>query len=582
MESTSGKGAGLYLRLLSQVKPYKGIFSIAIIAMIITALGDASFAALLKPIMDSGFVDPNVDFINLIPILIIGITGIRAIADFSSSYTMSWIGRKIIYDLRQDVFHRMVRLPTAYFDNNTSATLLSKLIYDVEQASTAATDAFTLFVKDSFAAIALFGWMLYLDWKLTLVFILLAPIIALTVTYAAKKFRASSERIQDSIGGIAHVVKESIQGHRIVKTYGGQEYEKDVFNKANAQNRHQNMKKVAVASAVVPVTLIVVGLGLATVIYFAVSRPASDAISAGTFVSFLGAILMVMSPLKRLARVNEKIQTGIAAANTVYGLIDQKPERDDGSVEIPRAIGTVEFEHVNFSYDGHGPTLNNVSFKIEPGQSVALVGPSGSGKSTIASLVLRLYRATNGTIKVDGRDVNDYTLDSYRSNLAVVTQESILFDDSIKNNIIYGAGGIDDKRLEAAVNAAHVREFIDRLPNGLDTRIGEQGVRLSGGQRQRISIARALYKDAPILILDEATSSLDSVSERLVQSATDELVSSRTTLIIAHRLSTIKNSDLILTLKDGEIVESGTHNELVAQGGVYAGLYQSQALEQDS
>ncbi len=583
VSATERGSAQLYRRLVRHVLPYKGVFAVAVIAMIFTALTDTSFAAMLKPIMDSGFVNPNQEFIVLIPWLLMGIVLLRAVSGFIASYSMAWVGRRVVLDLRQFMFERIVCLPSSFFDDHSSATLVSKLLYDVEQAASATTDAITLITRDTLTAAALLGWMIYLDWKMTIIFLLVAPLIGYGVKIAAVRFRNASERIQESAGNIAHVAKEAILGQRVVKTYGGQSTEIGKFQSANKKNRQQTMKKAAVAAAMVPMVLLFIGIAISAVMYIAVNRSGPGSVSAGTFVSYLGAILMIMAPLKRLAKVNEKIQLGVAAANSVFGLTDEPVERDDGTIELQGVRGDIQFSQVWFRY-GHSEdqVLENLSFEIKQGQTIALVGPSGSGKSTVASLLLGFYRPDRGEIRLDGNDLRHIALHSLRSNLAVVTQDTFLFDDSIRNNIVYGCEGtISEVRLQQAVAAAHVSEFVDRLPHGLDTRVGEQGIRLSGGQRQRIAIARALFKDAPVLVLDEATSSLDSVSERLVQKATDNLMAERSTLVIAHRLSTIEHADRILVLERGRLIEAGRHQELIAKNGPYARLYRAQARKRE-
>ncbi len=568
----------LYRRLLGYVRPYKGVFAVSIVAMIVTALSEASFAALLKPILDKGFVDPDPAFIRFIPLLLIGVMVLRAVAGFAATYGMSWIGRRVIFDLRQQTFARLLILPADYYDDHSSATVVAKLIYDVENAAVATTDAVTMLTRDLFMVLAMLGWLFYLDWQLTLVFLVVAPVIAIGIRWASKRFRTATEQIQDSVGHIAHVAKEAIQAQRVVKTFGGERYEDMRFGVVNNRNRHQSMKKAAISSAMVPIVLLVVGLTVAMMIYIALTRSGATGITAGTFASYLGTVLMLMSPLKRLAKINEKIQTGVAAASSIFALCDTTPEPDTGTRVLPRASGRIEFRHVHFRYERlHEAVLDDVSLIIEPGQTVALVGASGSGKSTVTSLLLGFYHPDQGQILLDDIDIREITLTSLRANMAIVTQDTILFDDTIRNNIVYGAEqAVDEQRVRDVASAAHVLEFTESLPEGLDTLVGERGVRLSGGQRQRIAIARALYKDAPILILDEATSSLDSVSERLVQEATQRLMADRTTLIIAHRLSTIEKADRILVLDKGRIVESGSHRELLTKNGRYARLYNTQ------
>ena len=572
----------LYRRLLSHVRPYRGIFSISVVAMAVGAIMDASFAALLKEITDRGLVQPDADFIGLIPWLIAGVIIVRSVSGLIGSYCMSWVGRKVVFDLRQLVFDKLVRLPAGFYDDNSSATLVSKLIYDVERTASATTDALTLMTKDAFTAIALLIWMTYLDWKLTVVFLVFAPVITYVVRVAAKRFRKTSERIQDSIGDISHVAKETIIAERIVKTYGGQNLEKANFFEANQRNRRQEMKKALLSAAMAPTITLMVGLPIAIIISMAVGRTGEDAVSAGTFTSYLATILMLMSPLKRLAKVNEKVQMGVAAANSVFSIADEQPEIDIGIRRFDDVRGRIEYKDVSFEYGRSNlAVLDRLSFVIEPGQTVALVGASGSGKSTITSLLLRFYHPTDGVITIDGVDIGDIQLESLRDYIAVVAQDTILFDETIRNNIIYGfEGEISEQRLRESIMAAHVAEFTDKLTDGLDTFVGEQGLRLSGGQRQRIAIARALFKNAPILIFDEATSSLDAVSERLVKEATEEVLRDRTTLIIAHRLSTIESADVILVLDQGRIVEQGEHDKLYQRGGIYTNLYRSQMREQ--
>ena len=574
-------GLTLYRRLLGHVLPYRGIFTVSVIAMAIAAAMDASFAALIKEITDRGLVTPDVDFIKLIPWLIATVILVRALSGFAGNYAMAWVGRQVVFDLRQKVFDKLVQLPASYYDDHSSASLVAKLIYDVERTATATTDALTLLTKDAFTAIALLIWMTYLDWSLTLVFLVFAPMITWVVRVASKRFRKTSERIQNSIGDISHVAKEAIIGERVVKTYGGQEVERKNFLRTNQRNRRQELKKAVVSAAMAPSVTLMVGLPIAIIISLAVGRTGPEAMSAGTFTSYLATVLLLLSPLKRLAKVNEKIQMGVAAANSVFAVADETPETDTGTQTLENPKGRIEYEKVSFQYGRSDmPVLKELSFTIEPGQTVALVGASGSGKSTVTALLLGFYRPTSGRVTVDGVDVTDIALESLRGNMAIVAQDTILFDETIRNNIVYGSTGDEsEEKLRAAVEAAHVAEFADRLPKGLDTYVGEQGLRLSGGQRQRIAIARALFKDAPMLIFDEATSSLDAVSERLVRDATEQLLKNRTTLVIAHRLSTIESVDRILVLDHGQIVEQGTHRKLFEMNGLYTRLYRSQMQE---
>jgi subfamily B ATP-binding cassette protein MsbA len=453
--------------------------------------------------------------------------------------------------------------------------LISRIIYDVEQIAAGVTQVPYVVIGDGLTLLALAGWLLYLNWKLTLVFAVLLPVTALLMRAMNRRFLRTSVEIQKSMGEISQVIREAGDGQRVVKAFGGQAAEIRAFDHSSEKNRRQNMRKVAVSAIGMGLLQFAGAIALGLVIYTALL---SGEITAGSFTSYLVAALWIMGPSRRLARINETIQTALAAAQSTFAVLDEAPEEDTGSVTIELARGRVEYRHAGFRYPDAGQdVLDDVSFLAEPGQVLALVGQSGSGKSTIAGLLPRFHRVTRGAILIDDTDINDLTLASLRRQIALVGQDNILFDDSIRHNIAYGGeGAIDESRLMEAARAAHVLEFAKRLPEGLDTRVGERGMLLSGGQRQRIAIARALYKNAPILILDEATSALDTESERLVQAALQKLMLHRTTLVIAHRLSTVEHADKIVVLSQGRVVESGTHRELLARNGVYAGLYRNQ------
>jgi subfamily B ATP-binding cassette protein MsbA len=568
----------LYRRLLKYAWPYRWMLVLAVIAMAFLAASSASFTALVKPLVDDGFVGRDPDIIRWTPLAIIGLFLIRGAAYIVSEYATAWVGRRVTYDLRNAIFGRMVRLPAGYHDLHPSSGLVSKLVYDVEQIAAGVTGAVYTVVGDGLTVIALFAWLLYLDWKLTLLFATILPLTTLIVRAMSRRFRRTSHNIQEAVGEITQVTQEAAEGNRVVKAFGAEEAESRAFEVANERNRRQTLRRVATAAIGVTLLKLIAVCAFAAVIYFAL---AGGSITAGGFTSYISSVMLMGQPTRRLAKINETVQTALAAASSIFRVLDEPPEEDSGTVECGRVSGRIEYRNVRFQYAGTAiEALQEVSFSVAPGQTVALVGASGSGKTTCVSLLPRFYRASHGEIALDGVAINDYRLASLRAQIALVGQEAMLFDDTIRGNIVYGAGNpVDEARLMDAARAAHVLEFAERLPEGLDTRVGERGARLSGGQRQRVAIARALYKNAPILILDEATSALDTESERLVQDAMRSLMRNRTTLVIAHRLSTVEHADRILVFSRGRIVESGTHAELLAHDGIYAGLYRNQFRE---
>lgn len=579
--NTGSDGKLLYRRLLGYVKPYWKVFLIAAVALMVVASTEAVFAYFLKPMLDGTFVERDPDIITLTPYVLVAIFLVRGVATFLSGYWMAWAARMVIKKLRGEMFERLLRLPVSFFDSIPSGTLLSKLIYDVEQVARATTDVITILVRDSLTVLVLLVLMFYHSWELALIMLIGTPLIAQVITVINHRFRRYSGKIQHSMGDVTQIAEEAIEGQRVVKTFGGEQYELGRFEKANENNRRLNMKLELTSAASVPMIQLIAAIGAAVVLYFALQQVSDKSLSPGTFMSFIAAMMMLLAPMKRLTQITANLQRGIAAADSIFALIDTPAEVDNGNRTLQRCAGAVSYRDVNFSYrEDKGAVLQAISFDVEPGQSIAFVGRSGSGKSTLASLLPRFYDVRSGQILIDGQDIREFPLLALRDQIALVSQHITLFNDTIANNIAYGRlEGASREAISAAAEVAHAMEFIRDLPDGLDTLVGENGVLLSGGQRQRLAIARALLKDAPILILDEATSALDTESERHIQAALEGLMENRTTLVIAHRLSTIENADRIVVMDKGRIVESGRHAELLQQGGQYAALYNMQFQE---
>jgi ATP-binding cassette, subfamily B, bacterial MsbA len=568
----------LYLRLLGYVKPYWGTFALSLLGMAITAATEPLLPALLKPLIDGTFVHKDESVIRLAPLFILGIFLLRGFASFLGTYAINWVGNKVVMDLRAEMFRKLLTLPTQYYDDHATGNLISKLTFDVSLVTAAATMVVTITIRDSIIIIGLLGWLLYLNWKLTLISLVMAPIIALIMRIISHRLRHASRDSQQAMGDLTQVIEESISAHKVVKLFGGQSYEGGRFNsQANWVRRHA-MKQAAASAANVPIVQMVAAVALAGIVYLATEQARHDATSAGEFLSFLAAMLMLTAPLKRISSVSEFLQRGLAASESVFELLDSPSEVDAGTQTLGRARGELVFEQVQFAYQADGRmALRDLNLHIQAGETVALVGASGSGKTTLANLVPRFYRPSGGRITLDGQDLGALALASLRANIALVSQEVVLFNDTVAANIAYGQmREVGEAEIIAAATAAHAMEFILNMPQGLQTLVGEKGVRLSGGQRQRLAIARAILKNAPILVLDEATSALDSESERHVQAALETLMQGRTTLVIAHRLSTIEKADRIVVLQHGEIAEIGTHRELLQHGGVYAQLHRTQ------
>ena len=571
----------IYRRLLAYVRPHMRAFIFAAIALGFVGLTEAAFAILVKPLIDGTFVQKDPMIVRMAPIALIVLFMVRGVASYFSTYWMMWVARQVISMLRGQMFSQLLRLPVGFYDHTSSGTLLSKLNYDVEQVAMASSQVISIVIRDILTIIGLLGWMFYIDWVLAVILLIGTPLIAWVIREINKRFRRYSTRIQSSVGTITEIASEAIEGQRVVKTFGGQRYEDERFAAANDENRRLNMRMEATSAAAVPVIQWVAATAAAGVIFVATRDQNLQQLTAGTFVSFVASMMMLLSPMKRLASVMSSLQRGVSAAESIFKLIDIPAEIDTGTQHIGRSSGRVEYRDVHFAYQAEkGDVLHGVSFNVEAGQTVAFVGRSGSGKSTLVSLLPRFYDLQQGSILLDGIDIRDIPLEELRDQVALVSQHITLFNDTIANNIAYGRlAGTSREAIIAASEAAHAMEFIRDLPQGLDTMVGENGVLLSGGQRQRLAIARALLKNSPILILDEATSALDTQSERHIQAALEQLMKNRTTLVIAHRLSTIEGADKIIVMDKGQVVESGRHDELLRAGGHYAALQSMQFAE---
>lgn len=583
MKNSLQSNWAIYRRLLGYLGRYWKVFLISLVSMTVAALTEPAFARLMKPLIDSGFVNRDPHAIAWVPLAIIGVFAVRGVTSFINEYTSSWLTGHLVQTLREQMFAKMLRLPVQYYADNQSGRLVSRISYDVNQVTEAGFSVITVTVKDGVTAVSLLAWLLYIDWQLTLICLLVLPIVSLCMRVVGKRLRNLSRENQQNMAMLTQVLGEGISCQRVIKVYGGEARESERFQQAAAAIRRNAVKQSAATSANTGITQLMIACALAAILYFATMRAQSGAFTAGDFMSFLTAMMLLFAPVKRITGIAQAMQRGLAAAESVFDFLDLPEELDHGRTALPRTRGKLQLSGVNFRYPtAERQVLRDINLQVHPGETVALVGSSGSGKTTLVSLIPRFYDPDGGEIRLDDVRLQDMPLSDLRRHIAMVSQDVVLFNDSVAANIAYGEASFSREAVVEAARAANALEFIEAMPEGFDTLIGENGVRLSGGQRQRLAIARALLKNAPLLILDEATSALDTQSERLVQSALENLMKNRTTIVIAHRLSTIENADRIVVMHQGEIAEEGSHAQLLARDGLYAKLHSLQFKDEDA
>lgn len=567
-----------FKRLWTYIRLYKAGLAVAVVALVINAVADTYMVSLLKPLLDEGFGNAESNFLRILPLIIFGMMVIRGLSGFVSTYCLSWVSGNVVMEMRRAIFNQFMHMPVTYFDKESAGGLLSRITYDSEQVAGATSRALVSIVREGASIIGLLVLMFWNSWQLSLVLFVVAPLVAWGIGVVSKRFRKISKNMQDAMGHVTSSAEQMLKGHKVVLSYGGQKIESERFDAVSNQMRQQSMKLVAAQAIANPVIQLIASIALVVVLFLASVDSIRSDLTPGTFTVVFSAMFGLMRPLKALTNVTSEFQRGMAASQTLFALMDLETEQDNGKYQVERARGDIEVKEVTFTYEGkEKPALVDVSFKIPRGKTVALVGRSGSGKSTIASLFTRFYDVDSGSICLDEHDIRDYQLSNLRSHFALVSQNVHLFNDTIANNIAYAATEkYSREQIERAAKLAYAMDFIDKMDDGLDTVIGENGASLSGGQRQRIAIARALLRDAPVLILDEATSALDTESEKAIQSALDELQKDKTVLVIAHRLSTIESADEILVVDEGEIVERGSHQDLIEKNGAYAQLHRIQ------